>query len=279
MNSLIHPTIRAEYLRWEAKLDLRDDRDDGVCVRRVLQAHFLIADYFANDHDEPISCIGPRDLNLLYSAVLRQHTEYDGYKKWTNLRDKIATLFFGIVKNHAFHDGNKRTAFLIVLDQIKSKLGRTLSVSKDKLELLTIRTAANELNLYEEYDAYRDSPDWQILIISRLLEKYTRKIHTKIPSVTFRKLNYHLTRFGYSLENPDGNKIGVFRLSDHQRIASTGFPGWTRQVPKGDMIRILKASGLTQENDYDYQVLFEGADHLKSLIREFREPLLRLADS
>ena len=114
----MHPALVAEYHRWVEKLSPEEPGVHGITVKRVLQAHFLIADYFAEDDANPMAFAGPRDLNLLHSAVARQHVSLGGQAKWPFHYDKLATLFFGLVKNHAFHDGNKRTAFLIALDQL-----------------------------------------------------------------------------------------------------------------------------------------------------------------
>ena len=54
--------------------------------------------------------IGVRDLNLLGSAIGRQSASFGGKTKYTNPVDICATLFYGLVKNHSFSDGNKRTA-------------------------------------------------------------------------------------------------------------------------------------------------------------------------
>ena len=56
---------------------------------------------------------GLRDRGLLESALARgqQRATYD---ESADLRDLAASLGYGLVKNHAFVDGNKRTAFQCV---------------------------------------------------------------------------------------------------------------------------------------------------------------------
>ena len=64
--------------------------------------------------------VGVRSFNLLTSAICRQICGYNGRRKYTDNIEICATLFFGLVKNHAFHDGNKGTALLTLLAQLQS---------------------------------------------------------------------------------------------------------------------------------------------------------------
>lgn len=53
---------------------------------------------------------GVRDENLLASAVNTPFQTFMGNDLYPSLYDKAAQLCYGIVKNHPFTDGNKRTA-------------------------------------------------------------------------------------------------------------------------------------------------------------------------
>ena len=53
---------------------------------------------------------GLRDENLLASAVNTPFQTFMGNDLYPSLYDKAAQLCYGIVKNHPFTDGNKRTA-------------------------------------------------------------------------------------------------------------------------------------------------------------------------
>lgn len=50
-----------------------------------------------------------RDESLLDSAINTPFQTYDGKELYPTLLDKASRLCFGIVKNHPFVDGNKRT--------------------------------------------------------------------------------------------------------------------------------------------------------------------------
>jgi death on curing protein len=67
-------------------------------------------------HDRVIALHGGlptvRDSGLLESALARPRQHYT-YKKRTSLPDLAAIYAAGIVRNHPFVDGNKRTGFVI----------------------------------------------------------------------------------------------------------------------------------------------------------------------
>jgi death-on-curing protein len=54
---------------------------------------------------------GIRDVDLLESALARPKQKWM-YEQNTDLASLAAAYCFGIVKNHPFHDGNKRVGFL-----------------------------------------------------------------------------------------------------------------------------------------------------------------------
>jgi death-on-curing protein len=56
---------------------------------------------------------GVRDEGLLASALARPKNLLVYSEKKPNLADLAAAYAFGIVKNHPFIDGNKRTAFVV----------------------------------------------------------------------------------------------------------------------------------------------------------------------
>ena len=53
---------------------------------------------------------GIRDIGLLESAVFRPQSSFGGEDLYPTRFDKAAALIHSLLKNHAFLDGNKRTA-------------------------------------------------------------------------------------------------------------------------------------------------------------------------
>jgi death-on-curing protein len=55
------------------------------------------------------------DLGLADSAVSRPQASFAGEEFYATIEAKAATLLFGVARNHAFIDGNKRVAVLATL--------------------------------------------------------------------------------------------------------------------------------------------------------------------
>lgn len=95
---------------------------DLINISDTLKAHYILADYFTDESSGRKSekmLVGVRSYNLLAFALGRQNVEFAGKRKYKDKLDICSTLFYGLVKDHAFHDGNKRTALLILLYQLQ----------------------------------------------------------------------------------------------------------------------------------------------------------------
>jgi len=58
---------------------------------------------------------GIRDLSLLEAAVMQPQMTFDGQDLYATIEEKAARYAFGIIKNHPFIDGNKRTGAALML--------------------------------------------------------------------------------------------------------------------------------------------------------------------
>ena len=74
---------------------------------------FLLEDIidFHNDLEQnSIVSAGIRDKSLIESAVNAPFQTFDNMELYPTVEEKAAHLFYGLVKNHGFIDGNKRVA-------------------------------------------------------------------------------------------------------------------------------------------------------------------------
>ncbi|MGB7248027.1 MAG: type II toxin-antitoxin system death-on-curing family toxin [Phormidesmis sp.] len=98
-------------------------------------------------HDDQIAshggAYGLRDEGLLSSALARARNQY-GYKK-VDLYQLAAAYGYGIVRNHPFVDGNKRTAFQIMYAFLKVN-GCDLNVPEPEVVLMMQALAAGDAN-------------------------------------------------------------------------------------------------------------------------------------
>ncbi|RXZ82117.1 type II toxin-antitoxin system death-on-curing family toxin [Paenibacillaceae bacterium] len=74
----------------------------------VISAHYFMMRKM-NDADQS----GVKDHGLLESAVHRPQQSIFGEYAYPDLFEKAAALLESLVKNHCFHNGNKRTAYLV----------------------------------------------------------------------------------------------------------------------------------------------------------------------
>jgi death-on-curing family protein len=109
----------------------------------VLEFHGILVAFFAEQRD-PIEPHGVRDENLLRSAIARADTSLGLVEKYPSTDAKAAALLHSLVKNHAFHNGNKRTA-LVSTVWFLDRNDRRLDVSDDDLFTLVTRTASGVL--------------------------------------------------------------------------------------------------------------------------------------
>jgi len=79
-----------------------------ITKEEVIAAHYFIMKRM-NDADQA----GVKDHGLLESAVYRPQQSVFGEDAYPTLFDKAAALLESLVKNHCFHNGNKRTAYLV----------------------------------------------------------------------------------------------------------------------------------------------------------------------
>ena len=83
---------------------------------------------------------GIHDIGLLESAINNINQTFDGKELYPTVFDKASQLFYSLVKNHAFNDGNKRTA-VWVLQFYLNLNNQKLLVTDKELTKLALDTA------------------------------------------------------------------------------------------------------------------------------------------
>jgi death on curing protein len=87
---------------------------------------------------------GLRDAGLLESALAQPTQELFGMMRYADVPAQAAVYLDGLVKNHAFNDGNKRTAIGCALLWLAAN-GWQLPVGDPELFALTVSVAENQL--------------------------------------------------------------------------------------------------------------------------------------
>lgn len=109
-----------------------------LSVEDVLAIH-------ANTIDVEGGSPGLRDAGLLESAVLMPQQQFSGKYLHSGLAAMAASYLFHIAQNHAFYDGNKRTAVLAALVFLEINGAETLP-EPEGLEEVTLAVAASKMS-------------------------------------------------------------------------------------------------------------------------------------
>ncbi|QQS19351.1 type II toxin-antitoxin system death-on-curing family toxin [Candidatus Saccharibacteria bacterium] len=91
---------------------------------------------------------GVRDIGRLEAALATQTQEVFGTELYPELYNKAGAIIRGIIADHPFIDGNKRTAMLAGLTLMKVN-GLTLRASNQELEDFAVQVAVEHLGVEE----------------------------------------------------------------------------------------------------------------------------------
>lgn len=110
-----------------------------LTIDQALQIHVLVV-------GETGGSTGIRDLGRLESVVASQKQNVFGEETYPDPLNKAAALIRGIIGDHPFVDGNKRTAMLTALTYLKIN-GINLTLSQGDLENFAVLVAIDKLDV------------------------------------------------------------------------------------------------------------------------------------
>ncbi len=94
---------------------------------------------------------GVRDEGLLDSAVNAPFQRFDNIELFPTVQQKAARLGYGIIKNHPFTDGNKRTGTHSMLIMLELN-GIEMSYTQEELYSIILKIAGGKSELKELTD-------------------------------------------------------------------------------------------------------------------------------
>jgi len=92
--------------------------------------------------------LGIRDEGLLESAISQPQATFGGELLHPTIFEQAAAYLFHIINNHAFVDGNKRTAFDVMVTFLNIN-DYELSMTLEAAYELTVQVAENKVNKKE----------------------------------------------------------------------------------------------------------------------------------
>jgi death-on-curing protein len=112
-----------------------------------IEPHWVPEDVVLSFHRQQLAAHGGgegvRDMGLLQSALARPMNAFY-YNQVISLTKLAACYAYGIAKNHAFVDGNKRTAYVVARAFLVMN-GFDIEATKEEKYLIIYRLAAGEL--------------------------------------------------------------------------------------------------------------------------------------
>ena len=126
-----------------------------VTVKEILYFHFKIIEDYGGSH-------GVRDEGRLASVVATPNQEVFAEELYKTVYEKAAVYVRGVIADHPFVDGNKRTAITIA-GIFLNRNGQALTATPKDLEDFAVRVAVEKLDVptiaqwLEEHSAARVS--------------------------------------------------------------------------------------------------------------------------
>lgn len=283
--------LRDKYLRelpgfpWETRKAFYLNYED------VIDAHFSIAEFFQRQ-DYGLGGVGYRDQNLFLSTIDRQYSGIIG----VDLGDEyciIATLMYGIARNHPFYDANKRTALLCALIQLH-RLGRSVTANEKELEDFIVSVADGTINRRAGVKELRKKGDHraEISFIGRYLQKNSRKNSRLNSMLKFRELRSIVEKNGFKFSNSFKGTIDIIKSEEKRTprfflgdriekkdivLGNIAYHGEGWEVPDSTVKYVRQLCGLTDQDGFDGDVLIRDAQPTFKLIASYRSALQNLA--
>ena len=111
----------------------------GLTLEQILQLHALV---LVKDGGAG----GVRDIGRLEAVVSAQHQVVFGEELYATVFTKAAALMRGIIGDHPFTDGNKRTAMLAGLTLLEVN-GYNFTAQRGELEDFAVRVVTDHLDI------------------------------------------------------------------------------------------------------------------------------------
>ena len=116
-----------------------------LSLEDLLELHALLVTRFGGS-------AGVRDIGRLEAAIATQAQQVFGVELYKSAHDKAAALMRGIIADHPFYDGNKRTGTLAGLTLLELNNLRVAAV-KGEIEDFAVQVAVEQL-MVEQISAW-----------------------------------------------------------------------------------------------------------------------------
>lgn len=267
----------AEAFEWKTIGSV--EQVEVLSAEEVEKIHFAIADDFSRGGD-PISPAGIRDQNLLESAVFRPQTAMGDERKYPTVAMAGAAVFHSLALNHAFHNGNKRTALVSLLVFLERN-HYVLDVTQNEIFKQVLLVAQHSV----VRGMVRPHPDHEVLVISDWICKKMRRIRKDEYPLQWRHLKKVLSSHGCRFEDASKGRITIVRPVRRGRFfggqkllkSRPAYADDGRDADPGTVHKIRRDLRLDEEHGFDSDVFYRGRPVIDEFIAKYRKTLIRLA--
>jgi death-on-curing protein len=255
-----------------------------VTYEKVLQIHNALVEEFRTS-ENPIFQPGIKDDNLLHSAISRQHTSLGGQQKYIDPYSNAATILFGIILDHPFHNGNKRTAIVTTLVHLDKNDITIINTSEDELYQFLVDVAQHQIIKTSKHgkthmEIERPNQDQEVEAIAEWIRLHSKEIVKGDWPLSPRQLRRILGRYGYELDKPKGNKINVYRIVNGKRkhIGNTGYQNEKAELSIMAIKELRKLCRLREVDGIDSEAFYGEGVKISGFINHHRKLIKHLAN-
>lgn len=238
-------------------------------VTEILALHEMLVKLF-EDSSDPIAPSGVKSQALLESAQGRPFTSIGKIEKYPDFYLKAAALFHSLTKNHAFHNGNKRTALVVLLTML-NRNDKVLkqSVNDDELYDFVLSVTADTFML----NGQTASVDNVVNEVSKWIKSHTESCIAKFSDMATVEFVEKCRLAGCHVKRSTNGKYAISKDMHSVSI------GKNNRKLSGNVIRsYLRRLKLTATSSGVTRIEFtEGVTCEREQIRRFMTTLSRLA--
>lgn len=270
----------------------------------VAELHNLLSkNYTLIQNMDAVEPPGIKNENLLSSAVQRQNTGFDDWYKYDNNFSNCATLVYGIIKNHSFHNGNKRTGLLCLIKHLFIN-GYVLKPQLRHQEIYDLIVAVSDDSLLDfalKEKVYKKwlrsnslvkklklDVEWSIKFIEYWLKQNSISKNVQIKSkVKIGYLKSILTKKNINLRQ-EGAKIYVYRSVERTFL---GIPigkykiinqkeytlGSLTEIGINTLNILRRDFNLTQQDGFDNVLFYDDDNFIDEEVTTYKKIIYKLA--
>jgi death-on-curing family protein len=268
---VVHTPKKPRLPKWPT-VGYPADEVTFLSVEDVEGIHWILVEDFSRSRD-PIFPPGVKDRSLLASAVNRPRTSLGGESKYPTVVMAAAALLHAITCNHAFHNGNKRTALVATLSFL-DRNGYLLNAEDDEVFDFVVSIASHDV-VHGQEDEDSDATDREMLEIARWIQRHCRRISLAEKPLKFHEFRQILQRYGCEIEHAQrGNRVNITRNGKKTQVYQRNEGS---DVERNTIHKVRKELGLAEADGYDSDIFYGAEDRVPEFIRKYRRALDRLA--